>query len=66
MEYLRKQSIKLWKNGRDIGDISDFCWVHFTVVYKWIRVYKKRGLNGLKRKKAKGAESKLNKDDKKR
>lgn len=64
LEYLRQQSIRLWKKGKDIDDISDFCGVHFTVVYKWIRIYKQRGLEGLKRRKAKGAEPKLNKDDK--
>ncbi len=65
LEYLRKQSIKLWKKGRSIEDIADFCGVHFTVIYKWIRIYKQKGLEGLKKRKAKGAESKLNKDDKK-
>jgi len=65
LEYLRKQSIRLWKKNKNIGEIADFCGVHFTVVYKWIRLYKQQGLKGLKRRKAKGAESKLNKDDKK-
>jgi len=64
LEYLRAQSIKLWKKGKSIDDISEFCGVHFTVVYKWIRVYKQNGLNGLKRRKAKGAEPKLKKEDK--
>ena len=65
LEYLRMQSIRLWKKGKMIEDISDFCGVHFTVVYKWIRIYKQEGVEGLKRRKAKGAEPKLNKDDKK-
>lgn len=65
LEYLRKQSIRLWKKGKTIEDISDFCGVHFTVVYKWIRLYKQKGVEGLKRKKAKGAKPKLNKEDKK-
>jgi len=64
LEYLRNQSIKLWKKGKSIEDISGFCGVHFTVVYKWIRVYKQNGWKGLKRRKAKGAEPKLNKEDK--
>lgn len=63
LEYLRKQSIRLWKKGKSIDDISDFCGVHFTVVYKWVRIYKQTGISGLKRKKAKGAEPKLNKED---
>lgn len=65
LEYLRKQSIKLWKKGREIEDIADFCGVHFTVIYKWIRIYKQIGRDGLKRRKAKGAEPKLNKENKK-
>lgn len=64
LEYLRKQSIRLWKDGKNVEDISDFCGVHFTAVYKWIRVYKRNGWEGLKRRKAKGAEPKLNKEDK--
>lgn len=66
LEYLRKQSIRLWKKDKSIEDISDFCGVHFTAVYKWIRIYKKKGFLGLKERKAKGAELKLNKDDKKK
>lgn len=65
LEYLRMQSIKLWKKDKSIEDISEFCGVHFTVIYKWIRAYKHVGLEGLKRRKAKGAEPKLNKNDKK-
>lgn len=65
LEYLRKQSIKLWKKKKSIDDIAGFCGVHFTAVYKWIRIYKQKGEGGLKRKKAKGAKPKLNKDDKK-
>ncbi len=65
LEYLRKQAIRLWKKNKSIEDIADFCGVHFTVVYKWVRIYKKTGLEGLKKRKAKGAESKLNKEDKK-
>ena len=65
LEYLRNQSIKLWKHGKSIDDISDFCGVHFTVVYKWVRIYKQTGLEGLKKRKARGAEPKLNTEDKK-
>ena len=65
LEYLRKQSIRLWKKNKSMGDIADFYGVHLTVVYKWIRIYKQRGLKGLNRRKAKGAEPKLNKKDKK-
>ena len=65
LEYLRNQSIRLWKKGKSINDISDFCGVHFTVVYKWIRIYNNSGIDGLKKRKAKGAEPKLNNNDKK-
>ncbi len=64
LEYLREQSIRLWKKNKSIEEIADFCGVHFTVVYKWVRVYKRNGLKALKRRKAKGAEPKLNKEDK--
>jgi len=66
LEYLRNQSIRLWKKNKDIEDIADFCGVHYTSVYKWIRIYKQKGFNGLKRRKAKGAIPKLNKNDKKK
>jgi len=65
LQYLRNQSIRLWKSGKKTEEIADFCGVHFTVVYKWIRIYKQKGLSGLKRRKAKGAEPKLNREDKK-
>ena len=65
LEYLRNQSIRLWKSGKKTEEIADFCGVHFTVVYKWIRIYKQKGLSGLKRRKAKGAKPKLNREDKK-
>ena len=53
------------EKSKEIEDIADFCGVHWTAVYKWIRIYKEKGVEGLKRRKAKGAEPKLNKDDKK-
>ena len=65
LEYLRKQSVALWKKGKSIEDISEFCGVHFTAVYKWIRIYKQKGFDGLNKRKAKGAEPKLNREDKK-
>src|SRR3989344_4889468 len=65
LEYLRNQSIRLWKSGKKTEEIADFCGVHFTVVYKWIRIYKQKGTDGLKRRKAKGADPKLDKKDKK-
>jgi len=66
LEYLRARSVRLWKKGKNIEDISDFCGVHYTVIYKWVRIYKQKGSIGLKRRKAKGAEPKLNKEDKTR
>ncbi len=64
LEYLREQSIRLWKKDKSVEEIADFCGVHFTVVYKWVRLYKQNGFKALKRRKAKGAEPKLSKDDK--
>ena len=61
----KKPIYKVVEKSKEIEDIADFCGVHWTAVYKWIRIYKEKGVEGLKRRKAKGAEPKLNKDDKK-
>ena len=65
LEYMRLQSIKLHKEGKKITEISEFFGVTIDAVYKWIRKYRQKGKKELIMKKAKGAESKLNKDDKK-
>jgi transposase len=59
MEYMRKQAIELWKKGKDAEDIAEFFGVTIDAVYKWIRIYKNKGFNGLKGKKAPGAKPKL-------
>ena len=59
LEYLRSQSIKLWKKSKEIEDIADFCGLHWTAVYKWIRIYKEKGVEGLKRRKARGIRTEI-------
>ena len=65
LEHLRFQAIKLWKKGKDIKEISEFFGVTLDAVYKWIKKYKQKGKESLRMKKARGAELKLNKDDRK-
>lgn len=65
MEHMRFQSIRLWKEGKNANDIAYFFGVTIDAVYKWIRKFKQKGKESLRMKKAKGAEPKLNKEDKK-
>lgn len=65
MEYMRIQSIRLYKQRKEITEISEFFGVTIDAVYKWIRKYKQDGKKSLKMRKAKGAEPKLDKDNKK-
>ena len=65
MEHMRFQSIRLWKEGKDVSDIAYFFGVTLDAVYKWIRKYKQRGTESLRMKKARGREPILNKEDKK-
>lgn len=65
MEYMRIQSVRLFKEGKRADEIADFFGVTVDAVYKWKRKHKEGGVELLKRRKAKGAEPKLNKDDKK-
>ena len=58
-EHLRMQGIKLWKKKMKVKDISETLGVTIFAVYNWIKKYKKQGLKGLKKRKAKGAEPKL-------
>ena len=66
MEYMRIQTIDLWKKGKAVDDIAEFFGVTIDAVYKWIRKFKQKGKESLRMKKAKGAEPKLNKEDKKK
>lgn len=59
LEYMRLQSIKLHKRGKDIKEISEFFGVTLDAVYKWIRKFKQEGKEILRMKKARGAEPKL-------
>ena len=62
LEHLRMQAIKLWKNKKKVKDIVDVLGVKKSAVYMWVKNYKKLGLKSLKRRKAKGAEPKLDKN----
>src|SRR3989338_3114871 len=66
LEYMRLQSIKLYKQGKKISEISAFFGVTIDAVYKWIRKYKQNGKDSLRMKKAKGAEPKITKNEGKR
>lgn len=59
LEHLRMQAIKLWKKDKKVRDIAEDFGVTLSAVYKWIKDYKRQGLNGLKKRKAKGAKPKL-------
>jgi len=53
----------LWKKEKKVNDIAEDFGVTKSAVYGWIKGYKKQGLNGLKKKNAKGAEPKLGKNE---
>lgn len=59
MEYMRMQSIHLFKEGKRADEIADFFGVTVDAVYKWKRKYKEGGLKRLESKKAPGATPKL-------
>lgn len=63
LEHLRMQAIALWKKEKKVNDIAEDFGVTKSAVYEWIKDYKKQGLNGLKKKNAKGAEPKLGKNE---
>lgn len=63
LEKLRFRAIELNKDGKEINEIAYFFGVHRGSVSRWITLYKRNGKNILKRKKAKGAEYKLSKDE---
>lgn len=64
MEYMRMQSIHLVKEGKRADEIAEFFGVTPDAVYKWKRKYKQKGVEGLRRKKAKGKEPILTEGDK--
>ena len=63
MEYMRMQSVRLFKEGKRADEIAEFFGVTVDAVYKWKRKHKETGIKGLKSKKARGAEPKLIKED---
>lgn len=66
LEHLRMQGIALWKKKMKVKDISETLGVTIFAVYNWIKKYKKQGLKGLRKRKAKGAEPKLSKKEMKK
>lgn len=60
LEHYRFQAVKLIKEGKKINEIAYFFGVHRESVSRWITLYKRGGKKALKRRKAKGAEYKLN------
>lgn len=64
MEYMRMQSIRLFKEGKRADEIADFFGVTIDAVYKWKRKHKEKGVEGLRSKKAKGKKPTLDESDK--
>jgi len=64
MEYMRMQSIRLFKEGKRADEIADFFGVTIDAVYKWKRKHKEKGVEGLRSKKAKGKDPTLIDSDK--
>lgn len=64
MEYMRIQSIRLFKERKRADEIADFFGVTVDAVYKWKRKHKEKGIEGLKSKKAKGKKPTLDESDK--
>lgn len=64
LEYLRKRAILLLKGGKKIKDIADEFGFSLTAVYNWKNTYQKKGMSGLKQRKAPGAKPKLSDSEK--
>lgn len=63
LENYRFRTIQLYKEGKQINEISYFFGLHRGSISRWITLYKRNGKNILKMKKAKGANYKLTKDE---
>jgi transposase len=59
LEHLRIRAIELKQKGKKVAAIADDFGVTRAAVYKWLKMYKKKGLQSLRRKKALGAKPKL-------
>lgn len=66
LEHYRFQAIELKKKGWKLEEISEAFGVHRCSVSHWFVKARKYGLHSLKRTKAKGANPKLSKNDKKK
>src|SRR3989338_6803652 len=62
LEHLRMRAVELKQKGKKVKNIAEDFGVTLKAVYNWINLHKKKGLVGLKSKKANGAKPKL--DDK--
>jgi len=63
LEHLRIQAIKLREKKKKVKDIAEDFGVTKSAVYEWIKMYERKGIDGLKKRKAKGANSKLTKKE---
>lgn len=63
LESYRFRTIQLHKEGKQINEIAYFFGVHRGSVSRWITLFKRNGKHVLKRKKAKGADYKLSKNE---
>jgi len=64
LEFLRFRAIELRQSGEKVEDIAKFFGVHPASVSRWLGTYKRKGLEGLKSKKATGRKPKLTKEEK--
>ena len=61
-EKNRLRAVWLYATGRKLTYISDFSGLgHKKTILRWLRIYKTRGIKGLRSKKQKGNRSKLTK-----
>ena len=63
LENYRFRTIQLHRDGKEINEIAYFFGVHRGSVSRWVTLYRRNGKNILKRRKAKGAEYKLSKEE---
>lgn len=65
LEAYRYRAIELYQKGKSVQEIAFFFGLHRGSVSLWIKIWKEKGKESLKSRKAKGAEPRLNKEDKK-
>ena len=62
LEAYRYRAVELYKKGKSVQEIAFFFGVHRGSVSLWIKIWKEKGKNFLKSKKASGPKSKLEDD----